>query len=92
MGGRETARQDMLLIENAEALAASTGISEDDRYLIGGLHSYSIGDRPARDNLGREVSGRIASASANFYCLPDAIRERVIAILTANNHATQRSE
>jgi hypothetical protein len=92
MGGYEESRQDLLLVEKAETFAVSSGITEDDRYLVGGLRSHNIGDWLTRDNLGRELSSRIASASANVYYLPDAVRERVLARLTANSHATQASE
>jgi hypothetical protein len=88
MGSYENARQDLLLVEKVEALALSTRISEDDRYLIGGLRSYSVGNRPVRDDLGRETRSRLLSASANFYCLPDLIRERLAAMLASHNFAT----
>jgi hypothetical protein len=88
MGSYENARLDLLLVGQAEALAMSTRISEDDRYLINGLRSYSVGNRPARDDLGRETRSSLLSASANFYCLPDLIRERLAAMLTSHNFAT----
>ena len=84
MGSYENARQDLLLVEKAEALAVSHQISEDDRYLIGGLRSYSVGNRPARDDLGRETR----SSPANFYCLPDPIRERLATMLALHHFAT----
>jgi hypothetical protein len=77
-----------LLVGQAEALAMSARISEDNRYLISGLRSYSVGNRPARDEMGREMRSRLLSESANFYCLPALIRERVAAVLTAHNFAT----
>ena len=52
MSSFETAGQDLLLVEQAEALAAGTTISEDDQYLISGLRSYHIGDRRGAERSG----------------------------------------
>ena len=92
MGSFETAGQDLLLVEKAEALRREHNDQRGRAIFDRRLALLSLGSRRTRKNLGRETSSPVAAASASFYCLPAAVRQRAIAIGAAHGPATQASE
>jgi hypothetical protein len=85
MASYETARQDLILIERAEALARGESVSEVERYLINGLRFYDVGTCPCRDQLGRAIRNEPLSVASNVRTLPASIRQLVEAVLTAHS-------